>query len=132
MQRPHWFRAQLAAPTLIGLAGIGKAVREHDLARLERRPDELFHMLSAGGEHQRQLSLRVQAQGSRIEQQLAYALADGGAAGLTRGHHFVARGAQRGRQLLHLRALAATVKSLESDEYPAHRWPWSYDKLPIF
>src|SRR5207248_2184059 len=101
-------------------AGIGKAVREHDLARLERPPDDLLHMLSAGGEHQRQFSLGVQAQGSRIEQQLAYALADGGAAGLTRSHHFMPRGAQRARQLLHLRALAATVKSLESDEHSAH------------
>ena len=52
-------RFRNAAPAaLIGVSRIGEAIAHDAFAARERRPNHLFEMLRAGGEHQQQLSLR--------------------------------------------------------------------------
>jgi hypothetical protein len=76
-------------------------------------------LLRARGEHQRHLCHRIEPCGARVQQNGADALADLGSAGLARGEHVDAFGAQDRSQLLQLGGFAAAVEALEGDELPA-------------
>src|SRR5260370_5850638 len=52
----HSLNPQAPAFALISKSGIGEAVRENDLAFLERRQDPLLDILRARREHQQQFS----------------------------------------------------------------------------
>ena len=86
----HHLGAELAAAALIGLSGVGEAVAEHDLARVESRLDDLGDGLGAVGEHEGHLGHGRDGVRAGVEQQFADAVAGCGAAGLAGEHGFMA------------------------------------------
>src|SRR5580704_1517492 len=70
--------AQLPPDALVGLAGIGEAVAQDDLARHERGLDHFSDRLGTIGEHQTQLSEGSDIIGARVQQQGADAVANPG------------------------------------------------------
>ena len=76
-------------------------------------------MLAARGEHEKRLGFRGEAL-TAVEQQLAQALAQGGAARLAGRAHGDAALFQEPHEPLHMRALAGPVYSLERYELASH------------
>jgi hypothetical protein len=62
---------------------------------------------------------RRKSSGSGVQQHLAYLFAAGGSTGLARNRDGKPVSAQRPRQLLQLRALAATIESFKSYKFSA-------------
>jgi hypothetical protein len=93
MQVENDLGAELAAAALIGLGGIGEAVADHDAAGVESRLNDLGDGLGAVGKHEGHLGHGRDGGGAGVEQDLADAVAGGGAAGLARAARGPGRGA---------------------------------------
>src|SRR5690606_3522395 len=109
---------QAASGALVGMAGIGEAVAEHPGTAYERRLDGFAHVLGARGEHQQQFGLRARRFVRWIQQQLADAFGQRGAAGLTRAHHLLARGLQFAAQRFEHSGLAGALAAFQRHEAP--------------
>ena len=114
---------QLPPRTLIGDGGVEEAVPEHEAAACEMRPHDGGDVVGAVGRVQQRLGTGIDV--LPVQQQLADALPERGAARLAGGEHEVlvdgALGDQMVVQHLHLGGLARPVPALEGDEHAAAR-----------
>ena len=104
-----------AARALIGDGRVGVAIREDDVARLERGADERAYVLRAVGGVEEKFGERVYLL-LCVEHELADARAERRAAGLARRDDLAAAQAQLAGEHAQLCGLAAPVDALEGDE----------------
>ena len=107
---------EAAAVALVGDRRFREAVREHDLARREGRPDDDAHVLRPVGAIQEELAQRRERRRVRAEQQAADGGAGGRAAGLAGLDHGMSGSSQMVRQQAEVGRFAGALDPLEGDE----------------
>ena len=108
-----------AAPTaLIGEAGIGETIRDHDIAPHQCGSNDLFNVFTTGRKHDQGLGLGVHG---LIEDDGAQAFPKRGSARLTGHHHRAARRPEMAFKPGQVRALAGAIESFKGNEQARHR-----------
>jgi len=115
VQLEHVLYSDAAGDPLVREGGVDVAIGDDDRTARERRLDHRLDEL--GSRRCEQPRLGPGRHCRPVEHELADALADLRAAGLTREHHIAALGRERVAQQLRLRRLPRPVHSLESDEH---------------
>ena len=116
VQRPEIIDRQATAITLVRERRIGEAVADHPHAPVERRPDQLFDMIAAGGIEQQNLGNSIPAFRGAFEQQLADRFRPGRAARLARALNRDAGPFQRRREKPGLRRFAGALAAFDRNE----------------
>src|ERR1035438_1486748 len=105
VQLQYSFAPELAPAALIRFGGIGKAITEHNLPVIERRPNDFCNVLRPRSKHQSHFCQGRKTLSRRVQQHASNLLARGRSARLTRLYDFMARRPQSFRNPPHLRAL---------------------------
>ena len=117
---PDLLQVDPTAEALIGDARVGEAVAEHGRTRLERRLDDVDHVLAARRGEEEQLDRGVHPLGLRVEQDRTHAVADRRAARLLRDDAVLSVTAEEFCEALKLRRLAAPLDSLDGKKEAIH------------
>lgn len=110
---------EAAAAALVTERGIGEAVTEYDGAAVERGTDDLFHILGAAGEVEKELGARGDFAAGGVKKNLADEPADFGAAWFNGFDDLAAFRAERFGEEAQLSGFAAAIDSFEGDERSA-------------
>ena len=116
VQGPDGVLPQIASGALVGNRGINVAVRQHNLAALQRRPDHLGGMGSAGRRKNQRLSVGVNFAVAMVKNQGTQLLADGRPARLAGTQHCQSPGFKGVCKPGSLRRLAGTIAAFKRDE----------------
>ena len=117
LDRRYPRRRNAAAASLVGIGGIGKAIAQHDLAGVQCRTNHAGDVLGARREHQQHFAFGGDVQLAAMQQDIADAFTEFGAAGFARHHDFAPRTLQPIPDESQVGALPGSLSTFQRDEY---------------
>lgn len=116
IEGPNQATGQPSSKTLVGNAGIGESIGDHDEAFVESRPDDFLEVLGAVGKIKSELDLGRHSMVGRMQENPAYLTADLRASRLPGQETGTTRFLQSLGKELGLRGLATTLDPFEADQ----------------